>query len=88
MDNEEAEKLLIFADKKTQDTLQEQKKFLLESGMMDKDMNPTSTIDEATQKYLATYNELLSSTLGDIQNRLQNNTQSIMRQRTLTSTIQ
>ena len=87
-DPKETAKLLSFADEKVQKTLDEQKKILLDSKMVDKDMKPQQNITEEMQKNLAEYNKLLSSTLREVQDRLQDDTQSIMRQRTLTSPIQ
>jgi len=87
-DSKETAKLLSFADEKVQKTLNEQKKILIASGMVDDEMKPKENITKDMEKNLVAHNELLSSTLREIQDKLQNDTQSIMRQRALTSPIQ
>jgi len=88
LDDKQTKKLLSFADEKIQQTLAEQKKILLESKAVDADMNPVQNIPDDMKKNLSDYNELLSSTLATIQNKLQTDSQSIMRERTTTTPIQ
>jgi len=80
--------LLKFADKKTQKILYEQKKILLGSKYVDRKLQARDDTPPEIKDKLKTYNELLSSTLNEIKTKLQEDSQSMIRQRVLASTIQ
>jgi len=68
--------------------LYEQKKILLGSKYVDRKLQARDDTPPEIKDKLKTYNELLSSTLNEIKTKLQEDSQSMIRQRVLASTIQ